>query len=443
MNITTKLNPFHIRVLSWLLFFLLVYSSYDLMRYSAQYEGVDFYQFWAVSQTHDQLRDNNIYSEESRRVVGQSLLAYSGSLPRSSMMRKAAEYRTVLETYSSPFLYTALAVFGLENYDLSLQIFRIFSLLLGGMGIIAICHRLKLSSIEVLLFLVFLTSWFMPISSELRTANVNLIQLGIIGIAYYIYTSRAIPNNVFIAGVLISSLVSFKPNTVFIPFFLLLWLLLRRENKELLRLFSGLVAGALGSVLLSILYFGHADIWVMWIRALANLPESIITIEMGNFSLNGYISAELNIHKTALPVIVILFSTGSLVFANIRSANEPAPIFKEKDIPILLYTGLGCLVYLLSSPLVWAHYYILAIPSILTVYKLAKTIDFKHNLTRMFFWMFLVTGISCVAFSPAASVIPVYNAAGAATLMIAGVLIIYLITLVFMIINQDLRQTKT
>jgi hypothetical protein len=79
----------------------------------------------------------------------------------------------------------------------------------------------------------------------------------------------------------------------------------------------------------------------------------------------------LGIRPGPLPGIVLILATIIALWVRHRPpgrAAQPHPIVS--DVPVV---AAGCLVYMLSSPLVWLHYLILALPAVLYLLRARTT----------------------------------------------------------------------
>jgi hypothetical protein len=82
--------------------------------------GIDFYQFWIGGQAVRQHRVDNLYGAYGREALasdGQARAALPGAGQR---LRLATRQRSRVETFSTPFLYSAFALFG-SDYETSIR----------------------------------------------------------------------------------------------------------------------------------------------------------------------------------------------------------------------------------------------------------------------------------------------------------------------------------
>ena len=119
------------------------------------------------------------------------------------------------------------------------------------------------------------------------------------------------------------------------------------------------------------------------------MPESIITREMGNYGLAQVIS-DLTGAKPSMYLTLLLMSIVALgVWIYWRpktplvSRENPEGKNYSEFTQDALMVSTGCLIYLLSGPLVWIHYYVLAIPMFLLALRptceAEPETDFTHR----------------------------------------------------------------
>ncbi len=171
------------KLLGFFIFLLLVFCFVRVWHYGQARPGIDFYQFWAVGQEiiqKDAAAD--IYSREARIKIGNEFLKKAYANTDSSRFRWAAENRKVFEIYSTPFLYSLFAIFFSGDYEADYRSYQLFCLMCSLFAIVALCRLFKYSVIRTMFFLVLFAAWFEPFFSDVRVANVNQIQLGLLAL---------------------------------------------------------------------------------------------------------------------------------------------------------------------------------------------------------------------------------------------------------------------
>jgi hypothetical protein len=349
--------------LSWLPLLLAAVCLVRSWSYGQAFLGVDFYQFWAVGQKTARESAANIYSDDARRRLGEEFLRKAAA-NGSSRLRRAAGNRRVLETYSTPFLYSLFAGFPAEDYDLAYGIYRLLCMACMVYAVATLAGLFRFSAAASALLFAALTAYFAPYLSDVAVANVNQVQLGLLALFLWVESRRDLGSRHLLGGAVLGSAVMFKPNLVFVVLLLGLSWLIGGRFKDALSAAVGAAAAAAAAVVFSSAMFGSARCWLDWIKALLLMPAEIVPVAFGNYSLPRLVM-DLSGMDLAGPLAVLLVSLSALAMWR-GSRKAPAggadPLERElfKD---ALVVGLGCLVYLLSAPLAWLHYYLLAAPA--------------------------------------------------------------------------------
>jgi hypothetical protein len=196
--------------------------------------------------------------------------------------------------------------------------------------------------------------------SDARLGNVGRLQCGALGVlaAWLAAGPPALRSPG--AGILLGLMLAFKPNFLFVPVFLLLSGLATRRRAFSAHLLMGLAAGGVVAGALSSWFFGSTACWWRWLSAASALPDAIITLALGNYSLGRWVSS-LTGWPLGLPLGVGLPLVAGVLFVR-EAARHPAPPSGAGGTTDALAVGLGAVVGLLSSRLVWLHYFLLALP---------------------------------------------------------------------------------
>jgi len=349
------------RLTTILLAMLALFSVLDMWRYGDKASGIDFYQFWAVGQALRTMPVDNIYGAADRQRVAQEIARRGNTRPEYQRHRAAARDRPVLETYSTPFLYAALAVFGSPRYETAFQTYRLFTLLCTVTALLLLCRILGFALPETLLLMVVFTGWFEPLLSDMRVTNVNQPQLALVALAAWVMSRAPSSHRDVLSGLTLGVAVAFKPNLLFVAGLPLLWWLFARDWRRLGYNLLGCGLAALLALVASTILFGSLRCWLDWLTALRRLPMEISTVEMGNYSLAMFLRqlADLDV-RAALLIALPLLGAG-FVYAGRKRTDDPAKI--------VAVLALGCLTYLLSGELVWLHYYWLTVPALLLLLR--------------------------------------------------------------------------
>lgn len=297
--------------------------------------GLDFYQFWIGAQEAPHER-NALWSAETSQRLGTKYY-YRAVSGKSQRMYVVAQGRRELEIFSTPFLYTCFGALP-ADYDRAYLIWSILGLASLVAAIAIMARALGWGLAAFLFFLAFVLLLFQPLISELHVENVNELQLLIIA-AYFVTPSA-------IRGAILGIAIALKPN-VAIALPLVAAFDLAHDHRKLLPEMLGVAAGGAAAVIVSAAYFRSATAWTAWLRAARTLSQNVYASEIGN------VAPALFLGRYAWVLAIVL--TAAAVFLVIRHREASAPFA----------VSLGLLVYLLSAPLVWIHYLLLAIPLVM------------------------------------------------------------------------------
>jgi hypothetical protein len=363
-------HPAAINTTTVLALVLLIFSFLRTWDYSAvSAAGVDFYQFWAVAQTVAKSSAVKIYSEDARAQIGRAFYERAHSQAGSDRERAAADYRRVLETYSSPFLYSFFRLFSLRTYETSFRIYLLVCLICSAVSILALCNSFRYPFLTSLLAIAVFMEWFEPLLSDIRVGNVNQLQLGMLGLYVWLQSRDELRQRHLIGGIVLGLGIMFKLNLAFVVGMLSLAWLINGRFRKLLEQYLGIGLASLTAFAVSSIYFRSATVWVDWLASLKSLPDSITTIRMGNCSLNRLIADVAGLELGTYICMVLVALTAAFLWAGRRN-RQPSAQAENLDTPRAfeedsLMVGIGCLIYLIAARLVWLHYMILVVPVVL------------------------------------------------------------------------------
>jgi hypothetical protein len=337
-------------------------GAWDLGRRSP---GLDFYQFWVVAQVAGRGDVPNVYDAEARTRIGAEFVRRSLTDEDSERRRVAARPWQVLEPTATPLLYSVFRPISGGSYEAGHALFRLASLVALTAGVLTLARLVGHGATLALLLLALVTHAFQPLEADIRVGNVNQLQLG--GIAVYLWlSSRPDRSRLQIAaGALLAAMVLFKPNLLpLVPLLLACWLLRRRRGK-LARQALGMALGTPCGLALGGYVFGTLQAWSDWWAYLSSLPPAKIPLRYGNIGLARLLLETLDVD---LAPLLALATTGLVLFClwlgRRRDVPPPAGPDPAATIEDTAALGAGCLVYLLSAPMVWLHYLLLALPAV-------------------------------------------------------------------------------
>jgi len=373
--------------------------------------GIDFYQFWVVARAEAEGGLANPYSDEARAQLAEAGKRKVAQQPGSLRLAGAVEYRTHIETFSTPFLYLFAGAFSSADYDASLERFALLRLLCLLAGVTALCRLAGCDWWLTGLWLLAMIWLSEPVRSDARVGNVNALQLAVL--AGYLGLARGPGDGrQAAAGTVLGLLVAFKPTLGLVALFLALDWALRREWRRLALQGAAAAAAALVAVAASSFYFGSARAWLDWLAALPELERvANVSVEIGNFSL-ARLAAELGLPLPASAIVAAL--TLALAACAWRGARSPAPA--ERAGRDLLLVGLACAAAVVGEPLSWLHYFLLVVP--LSIYLF-------HRLTSAAGLCVVAAASLLVLGIPMRALAPDLSSHGQAAAYLAGALVLF------------------
>lgn len=356
-----------------ILFVLVVVGLYGNWTYSQRMPGVDYYVAWTVADAVRNDRGFTIYDKGDQRRLGREYR--DDAMVEGSKSRRTAFARIpFFDPTASPFLYTAVNMLSTDNYEFSLKIWNALSLICFSFAILLFSHSLRLPRMASLTILLSCLFWMTALHSDLRVANTNSIQLALLAAAYYLLSRSA--NSVYLisAGALIAMIVLFKPNLAPVAVLLLGAWLIRGQKRQFLLGLLGMAAGALFAFVTASLFFGDAGVWVEWLESLFRLANLNIPQRLGNFNLARPMNLKLTPSgQIAVALVLCGLTLGFLWWGRTikkRQHNlEPEANGERELIENAQLIGIACLVHMIASPLVWLHYFELALPMLVVSFR--------------------------------------------------------------------------
>jgi len=304
----------------------------------------------------------DIYDYDTRARLGAEYVGRASTDEDSPRRRAVAGAWPVLEPTATPFFYAALRPLAGASYERSFLLFSLLNLACLAAGVLVAARRLGHGPAPALLVLAFVGLAFQPVHSDIRVGNVNQVQLGLL--AAYLWLSargdRSRPQAA--AGALLALIVLFKPNLLpVLPLLAAGWAWRGRRRKLALQ-GAGLAAGALVALVATWAVFGSVSVWAHWLSYLGGLPPAKIPLSYGNVGL-GRILFETVDEDFSLALAVL--GTGVALFCTWRGRSARAGTAGSAALEDGAALAAGVLVYLLSAPIVWTHYLLLAVPAAL------------------------------------------------------------------------------
>jgi hypothetical protein len=393
-----------------------IFAIVQAWKLSERLACIDFYQFWTAGQVVRETQSEDIYATAERQRLGKLMLeraeVEAGSSPQAKATSKrfqSARSRDVLETYSTPWLYTVFALASGGNYDKDQDRYLHFSLLCLVFGVAAISTILDFTPAAGAIAVAVLVTWFFPAKSEMFVGNVNRVQLALLAFFLLIQSRESWRWRHAAGGFALGSAVVFKPNLGFVALTLTLgWAVFKRYRKLLLES-AGMVLGGLFSVAASAWYFRSFRPWLSWARELSRLmSEYDMSVSRGNFSLARLVRDSVGEGVTSLfPIlffgVVVFVLVRSMLKAGASSVQSDGCLDAKWDLHWdVLLVSLGASVSLLAVQLAWLHYFVLTIPAVLYLLRPTASTEGTASARRVILRVIAVAGGIMVAMDPQA-----------------------------------------
>lgn len=364
---------FVVYVLMFLAFLAVLNGAWQ---YSKRGIGIDFYQFWIVTQARDKYEGADLYSRENMIKVGGDYYNESLKSQASLKHRAVAQRKKNLEIYASPFLYTLFYFFNLKDYDFDYRVFHFVCIASFVFAVVLISRLLQYPYLFTMAVLILFFSSFAPFLSDLTVGNVNLIQLGLLASFLWLQKNSSRWRYAdFLGGAVLGLSVMFKPYIVFAILLLAVWLFRSGSLKRLLRLVTGIATGGAAAFIAGSLFFGTPASWFSWLEIIRHLVSDFPSpLAMGNMSISMIIEEwsgrEISRYISPLLTVTVLSASFFVIWKAPRKAELDSHLpgdslraenfveFKET----FLLIGLGLTVFILTSRLVWLHHQLLIVP---------------------------------------------------------------------------------
>ncbi|HUQ27387.1 MAG TPA: glycosyltransferase 87 family protein [Usitatibacter sp.] len=327
--------------------------------------GIDFYQFWGVPLARAAGSiDKTPYVDQAPYARVLNAMAESSA---NEKFRNANSLRRDLEPMGTPFLYASFAGFS-ADYERSQ---RLYTLLLYAAAGIAIFTLARLRGLPAgfaacVALLVMLT--FNPFAQDVRSGNVNSLQLALLVALVAISATRRFTGNAWIDGLFVGVLalfVAFKPNTPWIALAVAMhYLALRGLRAFAIGAFEAVLLGA-AAFAIGAWEMGGAHAWLEWLQLARGMDGSAMSLpfERGNLSLALVVSrlspALGSVGWGLVLAGVLVLSVVLALSANGRRGDRLGAAARDAFGDPWFAVSVGILLTFAASPLVWPHYHVL------------------------------------------------------------------------------------
>jgi len=371
--------------------------------------SVDYFTLWAVPATLSSVPDRDIYSHDNQRAMANTArgMAASGhASPAQKVVMGLSDqlYEGRIDATGSPLAYALVGLASSGAYDDDLARFTAASFVAFLASIGLLCRLLGFSPAGTAVAAVAYGLCFSPLLADVRVVNVNQLQL--LALSLFLWMSHQ--KRPLLAGLVLGIGVAFKPNIGVVLLIAALVALVGRRFSETGRLFAGAAAGLAIAVAAGAAYFGSLGVWRLFLGSISRTLQTGDPLEHGNYGLANIIAT---LAGAEVSLVLGAIAIGVVLFVLMRTQPQPGVEVPHSVDEQFLTVGIGCALMLLSSRLVWMHYYVLLIP--LSLYLLRPGTEAP---ARQFGP--IAAGVALLLLSPAAQVVsraPLYVAVTATT----------------------------
>ena len=362
----------------WATLLLVVVAGFSLLRaweYAEPSAGIDFYQFWLAGQELASSESPRLYRTDGHESLGVESVARAQQSPEHGRTRKAsAHWGTNLLLTGSPLLYSLFALTGSGDYDRDLRRYEVFALMAGAGSCLVLCHLFGYSRVRSLVALILVLLAYEPLYSDMRVANVNRLQLLVVGLFLWNHSRSPSTPRDLVGGFLLGFLALFKPNLVIaVGAAGACWLFDHRLRTLRDQLFgSALFAMLAGGI--SVGMFGRLGVWLDWYRYVDAMRQGWISVAKGNLAPAAVLTEFFGVEPALLLAFALAAATAAALYLTrvrdrepARSVLRPGSLVDDRGQVdrTALALAAGCLAFLLGARLAWMHYYTAALPAIL------------------------------------------------------------------------------
>jgi hypothetical protein len=185
--------------------------------------------------------------------------------------------------------------------------------------------------------------------------NINALQLLSVAL-FAFWWARDKP---VLAGVALGAGAIVKPTVALVVVLASASVLARRDMPRAMRFLGGTASAGIAGAAIASVFFGRMGIWLDFLGSLGRtLGPGTYTIDSGNFSAVALVFGRA---ATTVGAALLVGLTGLGAWLAVRASRAPDMARVREG---LFAAGWGTGTILLSSPLVWLHYYTLLLPAI-------------------------------------------------------------------------------
>ena len=343
---------------------------------------IDFYQYWGASAARRVSTEALGSPYREARRYGAALLDAATRSGRP-MFQQVSQYATPPNFTATPFVYTLFALLPATYTEASLLYYSLqIIFFLAAVIVVGVVYRYPAFPLLCLALLLILASG--PLNADLRLGNLGCLQFIALAILLALADRlRDARPSATLGGALLSGLtllVLTKPNVALVLVCMVLHLWVARGTRFLLMAAWPAVLCGGAAVILSSLHFGSWTVWQEWSATalgLSTVGSHPSTVERhltrGNYSTPLLLGSWLHLSSWAsASLIAVGLATSTLAVvgrsvlaeASARAAPIRAALARALGDPHLAM-AVGITLTIALPPLVWFHYYVIAlIPSL-------------------------------------------------------------------------------
>ena len=321
----------------------------------APFGGFDFAQLWAGGQVVAE-HGSRIYGEDGQSISNGFLAAQFERQKSSHLLNVIRERETLARSpsrqwlaafVSTPFLFSLFAVLP-ENYDAAWLLYRALTFAATIAACVLLARITGMSLAAGMMMAAFALVLYQPLASDQRVGNTNQIQF--LGIAAYLWLAGDERRRARVAGgLLLGLLIAFKPNVALVAPLAVAWLFLRGTRRDAMEHAGAIAGGVLAAVAVGSLWFGSFSAWSGWLSVAGRLGAANIERATGNIAV---------LRQPAVVTVLLLIVITAAMVAAPRGGSDDRDRFR-------IVASFGAVIYLLAANVVWLHYPVLAIPSLI------------------------------------------------------------------------------
>jgi hypothetical protein len=350
----------------------------QLVARSSERIGIDFFQFWSVP-TAIRLTGQTLGTPYAEGRRYHTAIREYASASDQRKLRLASRFWAGPDFAGSPLLYTVFSLLTSNDYAASLGVFQVLQVVAFVGASLLLGWLFRFDPLAMFCMPLVCLAFFQPLLSDLRVANLGSMQFalvaGLLALAIALPRVSSFALRAGLGAVLLvvaAGVTLIKPNIVLVGALLTVHLAVCHG----VRLFAIAAVAAVPAtamlLALSSLFFGSWAVWPEWYRFVfgANPRMLVRSVADGNYSTPLLLSSWLGsgVWSTAFLLLVLLAVSAvtAVVSWQARAGGRTALGFirgvvtRGFEDPRAVVAA-AVLLTIATSPLCWAHYYVLVL----------------------------------------------------------------------------------